>query len=82
MASAYIMGAVRFMSFVCNAWIMPMLVALKPRLQPHLLDVSPVVWPIAQVAGGGGGESDERHRRHAHVDGVEARDGGSERDAS
>ena len=85
MASEYIMGAVRSMSmsmlFVCNAWIMPMLVALKPGLQAHLLDVSPVVWPVAQVAGGGGGESDERHRRHAHVDGVEARGGGPERDA-
>ena len=85
MASEYIMGAVRSMSmstlFVCNVWIMPMLVALKPGLQAHLLDVSPVVWPVAQVAGGGGGESDEHHRRHAHVDGVKARGGGPEREA-
>eukprot|EP00966_Prymnesium_polylepis_P240962 5572839-Prymnesium_polylepis.1 len=41
------MAAVRAMAIVCDAVLWPLLRAVKPSAEKHVLDVLPVVWPTA-----------------------------------
>jgi hypothetical protein len=41
------MAAVRAMAIICDAVLWPLLRAVKPSAEKHVLDVLPVVWPTA-----------------------------------
>ena len=43
--SVYCMAAVRSMAIVADAWLWPMLRAIEPGADVHILDVCPVLWP-------------------------------------
>ena len=39
------MAAVRSMAIIADAWLWPMLRAIEPGSEVHILDVCPVLWP-------------------------------------
>ena len=43
--SVYCMAAVRSMAIIADAWLWPMLRAIEPGSDVHILDVCPVLWP-------------------------------------
>lgn len=43
--SEYCMSAVNAMAIIAHAWLWPMLAAIVPGDEYHILDVLPVVWP-------------------------------------
>jgi hypothetical protein len=43
--SVYCMAAVRSMAIISDAWLWPMLRAIEPGDDVHILDVCPVLWP-------------------------------------
>ena len=43
--SVYCMAAVRSMTVIADAWLWPMLRAIEPGDDVHILDVCPVLWP-------------------------------------
>ena len=43
--SAYCMAAVRSMAIISDAWLWPMLRAIEPGDDAHILDVCPELWP-------------------------------------
>ena len=43
--SVYCMAAVRSMAMISDAWLWPMLRAIEPGDDVHILDVCPVLWP-------------------------------------
>jgi len=43
--SVYCMSAVRSMAVISDAWLWPMLRAIEPGDDVHILDVCPVLWP-------------------------------------
>ena len=43
--SVYCMSAVRSMSMIADAWLWPMLRAIEPGDDVHILDVCPALWP-------------------------------------
>ena len=43
--SSYCMAAVRSMAIISDAWLWPMLRAIEPGADAHILDVCPELWP-------------------------------------
>ena len=43
--SVYCMAAVRSMAIIADAWLWPMLRAIEPGVDVHILDVCPALWP-------------------------------------
>jgi hypothetical protein len=43
--SVFCMSAVRSMAVISDAWLWPMLRAIEPGPEAHILDVCPVLWP-------------------------------------
>ena len=43
--SVYCMAAVRSMAIISDAWLWPMLRAIEPGAEVHILDVCPALWP-------------------------------------
>jgi hypothetical protein len=60
--SVYCMAAVRSMALIADAWLWPMLRAIEPGRDVHILDVCPVfVATLLQLARGSCGEPTNRH---------------------
>eukprot|EP00966_Prymnesium_polylepis_P336474 7391591-Prymnesium_polylepis.3 len=47
--SVYCMAAVRSMAIIADTWLWPMLRAIEPGDDVHILDVCPVLWPRANA---------------------------------
>ena len=50
--SVYCMAAVKSMAIVADSWLWPMLRAIEPGDDVHILDVCPELWPRRDAEGG------------------------------